>query len=193
MPSHIVLGIDPGPTMSGWAYLDTENLRPLSHGKTPNLELLNMLRYRRIHEQPDIAAIEMVASYGMPVGREVFTTVLWCGRFFEAIDRNMVPVELIERMRVKLHHCHSNRAGDATIRQALIDRFALGVRNHGKGTKGEPGWFYGFAADAWSAYALAVLVADKIAEADDVRHKPIIDVQLPGSVTEEPSSREAAS
>ena len=28
------------------------------------------------------------------------------------------------------------------------------------GTKAEPGWFYGFRADVWQAYALAVYVAD---------------------------------
>jgi hypothetical protein len=164
----IVLAIDPGPTQSGYAYLDTDSYRPLAHAKIPNSELLPMLRYRPRAEQPDIAVIEMVASYGMPVGKEVFTTVLWIGRFFEALDRARVPCELIERMAVKLHFCHSVNAGDATIRQALVDRFATGVGNHGKGTKGAPGWFYGFAQDVWSAYALAVLAADKTAQPDKI-------------------------
>ena len=39
-------------------------------------------------------------------------------------------------------------------------RFAHGQPNHGKGTKAQPGWFYGFHADIWQAYALAVYAAD---------------------------------
>jgi len=41
-----------------------------------------------------------------------------------------------------------------------VDRFAPGESNHGKGTKAEPGWFYGFAKDVWQATALAVYAAD---------------------------------
>lgn len=54
------------------------------------------------------------------------------------------------------------KANDATVRQALVDRFAPGQPNHGKGTKAAPGWFHGFRADVWQAYALAVYVADSI-------------------------------
>jgi hypothetical protein len=105
----------------------------------------------------DVVAIEMVASYGMAVGAEVFETCVWIGRFAE---RSPVTPELVYRRDVKLHHCHSAKAKDANITQALIDRFAPGVPNKGKGTKAEPGWFYGFRADIWQAYALAVYVAD---------------------------------
>lgn len=34
------------------------------------------------------------------------------------------------------------------------------THNHGKGTKANPGWFYGFRADVWQAHALAVYAAD---------------------------------
>jgi hypothetical protein len=62
-----------------------------------------------------------------------------------------------------MHHCHVSSAKDSNITQALIDRFAMGRPNRGKGTKAEPGWFYGFRKDIWQAYALGVLEADKLA------------------------------
>jgi hypothetical protein len=55
-----------------------------------------------------------------------------------------------------------NRYDTATIGAAIVDRFASGQPNRGKGTKAKPGWFYGFRADIWQAYALAVLVADGV-------------------------------
>ena len=48
--------------------------------------------------------------------------------------------------------------------QALVDRFAPGQPNHGKGTKAEPGFFYGFRADVWQAFALAVYAADQLGD-----------------------------
>ena len=98
----------------------------------------------------DEVVIEMVASYGMPVGAEVFDTVFWIGRFYESLRARGVGVHRMFRRDVKLHICHVSRAKDANIRQALIDRFG------GVGVKKAPGWFYGFKADIWAAYALAV-------------------------------------
>jgi hypothetical protein len=106
----------------------------------------------------------MVASYGMPVGADVFETCVWIGRFYQAIaHRTGREPALVKRHPVKVHHCHAGNASDANVKQALIDRFASGVRNHGKGTKAAPGWFHGFRADVWQAYALAVYVADEVA------------------------------
>jgi hypothetical protein len=94
---------------------------------------------------------------------------VWIGRFDSWPTSRPTDPELVYRRDVKLHHCHSAKAKDANITQALIDRFAPGVPNRGKGTKAEPGWFYGFKADIWAAYALAVYVADTKAEwRDDV-------------------------
>ena len=156
-----VLAIDPGPAESAFAYIDATTRRPKHIGKIPNHNLSLHLRSSSgpLHR----VAIEMVASYGMPVGREVFETCVWIGRFAEC---SRVPPELVYRRDVKLHHCHSARAKDSNVTQALIDRFAPGQPNRGKGTKAEPGWFYGFAGDTWAAYALAVYVADVHAGAE---------------------------
>ena len=156
-----ILAIDPGTTESGWCVL--------AHGKVTlsgvmlNRELLRMLTMQhRSDPFGHTLAIEMIASYGMAVGREVFETCVWIGRFQEAVDSMWRGVDLVYRRDVKMHHCHSAKAGDSNITQALIDRFASGEPNRGKGTKAAPGWFYGFKADIWQAYALAVLVADRL-------------------------------
>ena len=68
--------------------------------------------------------------------------------------------EKVFRREVKLYLCGSIRAKDANIIQALIDRFAPGVSNKGKGVKKSPGFFYGFKKDVWQAFALAVTIMD---------------------------------
>lgn len=162
-----LLAIDPGSTESGWVLIDTHTRKPLEFGKTENEVLLN-----RLHDDlrifPDFAVVEMVASYGMAVGAEVFDTCVWIGRFVEALDQLAVGVERVKRQPVKLHHTHSPKAKDSNIRQALVDRFAYGVPNGGKGSKAEPGFFYGFKADVWQAYALAVYAADKIEAGEEL-------------------------
>jgi hypothetical protein len=154
-----LLAIDPGNTESAYAVVDMADRRPVDHGKMANERLLaaihNWLGY---HER---AVIEMVASYGMAVGVEVFETCVWIGRYDEALRSCGRPPELVKRLPVKLHLCHDSKAKDSNIRQALVDRFAPGQPNHGKGTTKAPGWFHGFRADVWQSYALAVYAADK--------------------------------
>lgn len=157
-----ILAIDPGSRESGWVIIDSETRKPLHKGKTDNAFLLPTLRYDPVVRGCDVAVIEMVASYGMAVGADVFETCVWIGRFYEALTMSLpsAEVELVFRRDVKLHHCQSARAKDANVVQALVDRFAPGEPNRGKGTKAAPGWFHGFAKDVWQAYALAVYVAD---------------------------------
>ena len=158
-----LLAIDPGNRESGWVVIDKATCKPLQFGKTENGELLADMHGLRLHHGFRDAAIEMVASYGMPVGREVFDTCVWIGRFYERLWSDGVDsdrLNLVYRQPVKLHHCHSTKANDATVKRALVDRFAPGQTNYGKGTKAAPGFFYGFSADVWQAYALAVYAAD---------------------------------
>ena len=98
-----------------------------------NNEMLKWIIRRPWRPDPCLA-IEMVA-YGMPVGREVFDTCVWIGRYIQAWPRPD-EVRLIYRKNVKLELCGSARAKDANVRQALLDR--VGPR----GTKKKPGATY---------------------------------------------------
>ncbi|WP_372595679.1 hypothetical protein [Actinotalea sp.] len=163
-----LLAIDPGPTESGWVVIDSATCEPTAFGKTPNGELLLALQLTSLGTIP-VAVIEMVASYGMAVGAEVFDTCVWIGRFAQTLtDRTGREPALIKRLPVKTHLCHSAKANDSNVRQALVDRFAPAQPNHGKGTKAAPGFFHGFAADVWQAMALAVYAADTRPEGGEV-------------------------
>ena len=137
--------------------MDVAYYVPVEFGKIPNNDMRSIISL----STPDKVVIERVASYGMPVGREVFETCEWIGRFSECVCREygFLP-EFVYRQDEKLTICHSQKATDATIRKALIDRFAQHDMANGKGTKKDPDWFYGFKADIWAAYAVAVTFLD---------------------------------
>ena len=155
----MILAIDPGNIESGFVYLN-DDLSVADKGKIDNEDLLYCIQNEDFDVNSDIA-IEMIASYGMPVGVEVFETCVWIGRFIQAFEChfNKEP-KFIYRKDEKMNLCQSMKANDTTIKQALVDRFVPGQKNYGKGTKKEPGWFYGFAKDIWAAYAVAVTYHD---------------------------------
>ena len=144
-----VLAIDPGNQQSAWCMIDGETLKPLSFCKEENQVVLTAVK----HLSYDSIVIERVASYGMAVGRDVFETCEWVGRFTQAAR---VPPDYVYRQEEKLHICGDSRAKDTNIRRALIDRFAQHDIKNGKGTKKNPDWFYGFSADVWAAYAVGI-------------------------------------
>jgi hypothetical protein len=167
----MILAIDPGNIESGYVLIDPDTCEPFEVGILANEALMDKLCDEWLDGGEGYVthiAIEMIASYGMPVGQDIFETCVWIGRFAqvaESFGNFAMPCDLVYRKNVKLHLCHTVAAKDSNITQALIDRFASGQPNRGKGTKTEPGWFYGFKADIWQAYALAVLTADTLTNA----------------------------
>jgi len=145
-----ILAIDPGSERSAWL-LWAGRVRRFDI--EPNDDVIEMLRYGP--DGFDVVVIEKIESYGMAVGREVFDTVHWSGRFTEAAR----PTRVVQfpRRAVKLAICGDTRAKDANIRQALLDRFGGAAA---KGTKRSPGPLYGIANDVWSALAIAVAFSE---------------------------------
>lgn len=167
MNERYVLAIDPGNKESGFCILDAEDYRPLWHAKMENNDFLWKVEFDHMLDEwlaghSFKLAIEMIASYGMAVGAEVFETCVWIGKFAQFfLNRYGIRSHYIYRKEEKLNLCGSPRANDSNISQALADRFAPGEKNHGKGTKAQPGWFYGFSKDQWAAYAVGVTFIDK--------------------------------
>lgn len=147
----IVVGLDPGTTKSAYVAFDGE--------RVTDMEILDnqlMLEWLEIPKTtPAVVAIEQFESFGMAVGREVFQTVFWSGRFAQATAK----FAQVTRRTVKLHICGVSRATDANIRTALIDRF--GGSEKAVGTKKQPGPLYGVKSHLWSALAIAVTYYDQ--------------------------------
>lgn len=156
MPS--VFAIDPGPEESAGAVIHMGGkLEPLYGTNGVFMASLDRMMFGA-----DIVAVEMIASYGMPVGKEVFETCLWIGRLVQAISATR-SVRLVYRSEVKMHLCKSMKAKDGNIRQALIDKFGP------PGTKKKQGATYGFVGDAWAALGVAVTAMETVAPPENVR------------------------
>lgn len=153
----VILGIDPGTTESAYCTIDAESRRPIEFAKVPNGVLIDIVQ----GSAADRCVVEMIDAMGMAVGAEIFETCVWVGRFAERWDAShTVAADRLYRPDIKLHHCMARGAKDSNVRIALVDRFARGASNFGKGTKASPGFFHGFSADVWQAFACAVAYSD---------------------------------
>jgi hypothetical protein len=143
---QVILAIDPGPEESAFVILDGNQL--IEFGKIENDTLLDRLPSFRVIV--DHLAIEMIASYGMAVGREVFDTCVWIGRFVQAWRELNGSFDRVYRKDVKLHLCGQPRVKDSNIRAALIDRWG------GKQSTKRGGALHGVSKDVWAALGVAV-------------------------------------
>lgn len=142
-----ILGIDPGNAESAGVLLTPEG-RIHMHCKLPNAEFLLWCQRRGLGLECRVVC-EMIASYGMPVGREVFETCVFIGELKAALP----GMQRVTRIQVKSALCHSARATDANVRQALLDIYGP------PGTKRAQGATYGIAGDVWAALAVATVAA----------------------------------
>lgn len=161
----MILAIDPGPTKSAFVYLVPGRI--VSKGILENRAMLEnvdqvglVARAARAKGRRIVCAIEMIASYGMAVGAEVFETCVWIGRFAQQWSLSAgVEADRITRSAVKMHLCRANNAKDSNVRQALIDMYGGQVAAIGR--KKTPGPLYGVTKDTWAALAVGVVYADK--------------------------------
>lgn len=148
-----IIAIDPGYRRSAVVRFDGRLV--LIHDIRDNEEMLLDLRTSK--QQAVLVLEEMqlfTSNYG--VGREIFDSVFWSGRFAEAWS----PRRFDRILRSKVRgHLGATKGGDAAVRQALIDRFGP-YKETAIGSKRSPGPLYGVKADEWSALAIAVTYYD---------------------------------
>ena len=148
-----MIAIDPGPTDSAFVVMSNGHI--LEFGIVPTMQLVDRLANSKNHSH--IAVIEMIASYGMAVGAEVFDTCVKIGMMMEANARNC---ELMYRREVKMHLCGVMTAKDSNIRQRLIDIYGPG-KEKAIGLKKTPGPLFGVRKDVWAALGVAVTWTEK--------------------------------
>lgn len=156
--SQLILAIDPGNRDTAFVVMD-ELYNVYDKAKTENQMVLDYMCANR--DCIKHVVTEMIASYGMAVGAEVFETCVMIGMIERTADLLGIPHSRVFRAEEKAYICHDSRAKDSNIRRALIDRFAKHDKNRGTGTKGDPDHFYGFKADIWAAFAVGTVYLDK--------------------------------
>ncbi len=151
----MILAIDPGNEQSGYVVFDGE--RVVRCGVVRNMDMFEVMQqeYSRCE-----LAIEMAESFGMKVWSQVFTTVLWTGRFVQEWESHTAfrPTRYVTRRQVKQHICGSARARDPDIKRELMNQFGE------KGTKANPGKLFGIKSHAWAALAVAVVANETTAQ-----------------------------
>ena len=162
MNRKIVLAIDPGDVQSAFCFMDIDTYEPLYFAKEKNEEAIcHMAEYVEKNNVKNIAC-EMIASYGSNVGRSVFFTCVIIGRFTEFFESRGCKVDYVYRKDEKVNLCGTMQSTDASVRQAMIDRFAKFDFKNGKGTKNNPDWFFGFKSDVWAAGAVGITWIDAL-------------------------------
>ena len=194
-----ILAIDPGDRQSAYAFYSLQSDVVVTEAVDNDV----LRRWLMVDHGFRVLAIESVANYGMAVGRNVLDTAFWAGRFVEAFVESIGrPYQQVLRKGrwgpgqddlgagcvhdgVLMTLCHSTRAKDSNVRQALIDLFggqaeAIGnvkcPKCYGRGWagRGRPpcpkcratGWQYApgplasVTGDGWSALALLVTYAE---------------------------------
>ncbi len=156
-PNSLILGIDPGPESSAYCFWDPYLELTDDSGNLDNWDLRKMLL--ELLELPPsniVVVIEDIECFGMAVGSSVFMTVRWSGRFQEICEYYGIKCDFLKRSEIKLNLCHSKKAKNPNVRQALIDRYGS------PGTKKKPGKLYGVKTHIWSALAVCVTYGDGV-------------------------------
>lgn len=156
-----ILGVDTGTLETGWAIYDTETHTVPFMGVDDNEVVLNEVLEQYEY---DVASLEMVASYGMPVGATTFETVYWIGRFAERAEaKGKKVVRYYKKTDINPTICFNSKVKDTHIRRAILDFFPKtgGGKEPSIGTKAKKGVLFGIKSHIFPALAVALTHALK--------------------------------
>jgi hypothetical protein len=156
----VIYSIDPGTEKSALVVYDGSNQRVVSAATLPNEELLRQLPAHsadKMASDSKALVIEQIESMGGFVGKEVFETVFWSGRFYERwqYEHNR---HRITRRAVKMHLAGTMKANDSSLRYIIYERY--GGKDHAVGRKKAPGPLFLLRAHEYAALAVAITFAE---------------------------------
>lgn len=150
----LILAIDPGPERSSAVVWDAEACRVVEGGDQEANEGIAVRLHNRPPDGCGVLVIERPVLMGKNATAALLETARWAG-VFEGSWLGIV--DRLTYHRVRAHLTRSGSARESEVKQALISRFApSGYGPQGKGTKANPGPFYGVTGHMWSAVAVAV-------------------------------------
>lgn len=153
-PAVLILAIDPGPERSAVVIWDVEAQRVVEGGDQESNEGIAERLRNRPPEGCGVLVIERPVIMGKNATAALLETSRWAG-VFEGSWPGIVARLTYHKVRCQL--ARSGNAKESEVKQALISRFApAGYGPQGKGTKANPGPFYGVVGHMWSAVAVAV-------------------------------------
>ncbi len=111
----LILAVDPGNEFSAYVIVENDLSRVVDKGKVENGVLLRKIEDEFLSLPIEYAAIEMVACYGMPVGREVFETCVNIGRLMDGVLLRKIEDEFlslpIEYAAIEMVACYGMPVG----------------------------------------------------------------------------------
>lgn len=135
-----VLAIDPGDKESGFVIIQPTKDRRLNskfslirHGNIPNFDLLKIITSNS--EGVEVGLIEMIQSYGKPVGESIFNTCRWIGKFELRMNDNSWRTALVFRKSIINFHLSSAavKNPDSLIRKKMMAKYpqeSKGITKH---------------------------------------------------------------
>jgi hypothetical protein len=156
----MILAIDTGTSETGYCLIG-EDYTPQEFGKVANETMLTIIETFCLGYSDPTIVVEDFESFGQGLSPYLKTAIEWNGRFIQAAHSLGVSAERVTRREEKKHLLGGIKGNDKNIKYPLIERFAKFDLKTGKGTKKNPDFFYGFAADVWSAFAVGVTFLDR--------------------------------
>lgn len=153
-----ILAIDPGTFKSGYVVYDPVMNKVCGFGIEDN-ESMEMLIEDISSSEGWCFAYEMVGHYGtgMSVGKTVFETCIWIGRFERAWGYKANTYRILNR-EIRIALCGNARAKEKNVHLAAKERFEPygGGSDPYKGVKAQPGPLFGMKSHEFSALAVAL-------------------------------------
>lgn len=118
-----ILAIDPGPEYTAFVFVN--GLVIGARGWTKNENVLRHLREGspRADLAKDITIIESPQAQDRPLGKLLRDTILWTGRYIEALDRRLEAYREVDERDVALWLTGNRGANNGAVLQSLKDHF----------------------------------------------------------------------